>query len=497
MKMSNFSRSLTFSHLLTHFLLMIGLGWGAAISADNQTPTLSKIHSDRCLPFRIKLEKADFKLPIGVHTYIHGIHHDKWLIITGRIDGLHGFVENSTDNFPTTLQNTMVFVIDPIKKKTITRSLLDPESGLTQEQVDLLSVTAAQGYQSGKTLYITGGYGVDSATGNLDTKNALTAIDIPGLMHWVTNPSPGETAAEHIRQIFDDIFKVTGGYMHKIEDHPTLLIMGQEFNGFYADPLQQPPEFQQYTKQVRRFHIHDDGINLSFTPEISLPTIPDPNFRRRDLNVVPVVREVNKKLKKSFVVLSGVFTLTTGVWTVPVEINAYGVPGMADPALSSTFKQAMNHYDSATFGMFSKKTGDMYTILLGGISFGFIKETKKGFTFKTDEEIPFINQTTTIRIDKRGNYTQHLMKDGGFPLIRSKTIHRGNPLLFGAECEVFLLNGVPKYSNDVLKLDSIKKKTLIGYVVGGIQSTVPNTETQADSSPSRYLFKIFVEPVRH
>jgi hypothetical protein len=485
--------------LLACALLMVGIGWSVAISADNQTPTVSKVFSDRCLPFRVRLEKADFKLPMGVQSYVHGIHQDKWLIITGRIDGLHGLVGDSTNNFPTNLQNTNVFVIDPIKNKTYIRSLLDPDSGLTQEQVDLLSVTAAQAYQSGKTLYIAGGYGVDSTTGNLDTKNALTAIDIPGLIRWVVRPHSGETAAQHIRQIFDDTFKVTGGYMNKIGDkHPTLLIMGQEFNGFYMDPAQQPPVFQQYTEQVRRFRIHDDGVNLSFTPENSLPSIPDPNYRRRDLNVVPVVRKVKDKLKQSFVVLSGVFTLTTGVWTVPVEITAKGVPSMADPDLPSTFKQGMNNYDCATFGMFSENTEVMYTILLGGISFGFFEEAKNCLKFSTNEKIPFISQTTVIRIDKKGKYTQHFMKNGGFPFIPSKTINEGNPLLFGAEGEAILLSHVPKYTNDVIKLDSIKNETVVGYVVGGIKSTVPNTSTKADSSPSRYLFKVIVEPVsRH
>lgn len=487
-------RRFKFTGLLARFFLMIGIGWSPAISADNQTSEISKVLSDHSLPFRVRLRKADIKLPMGVQSYIHGIHNDKWLIITGRLGGLHGFVEDSTNNFPTNEQNTIVFVIDPIKKKTYTRSLLDPESGLTQAQVDLLSVTAAQGYQSDNTLYITGGYGLDSSTGNLNTKNALTAIDIPGLIHWVTDPSPGETAAEHIRQIFDNIFKVTGGYMNKIGDHPTLLIFGHEFNGFYMDPMQQPPVFQKYTEQVRRFRIHDDGVNLSITPESPLPSTPDPNFRRRDLNVVPIVRRVDKKLTESFDVLSGVFTLTTGVWTVPVEITAEGNSSMADPALPSTFKQGMNNYDTATFGMFSERTGEMYTILLGGISFGFFEKTASGLTFSTDEEIPFISQTTTIRIDKDGNYTQHFMKHGGFPDIRSKTVNAGNQLLFGSESEVFLFDDVLKYGKEVLKLDCIKRPTLIGYVIGGIMSTVPNTTSQADSSPSPYIFEVIVEP---
>jgi hypothetical protein len=475
--------------------LIILLGWCTILEADNQTATVSTVYTDSSLPFRVRLEKADFKLPVGLQSYIHGVDHNKWLLINGRVGGLHGFVEGSTNNFAIQEQNTSIFVIDPIHQKTFSRSLLDPQSGLTQNQIDLLSVTAAQGYQSEDTLYITGGYGLNSATGKPDTKNALTAINIPGLIHWVVNPYPGETAGEHIRQIFDDTFKVTGGYMNQTGDNPTLLIMGHEFNGFYADPTQNPPVFQHYTQQVRRFFINDDGVNLSFTLDSSLPAVPDPNYRRRDLNVVPVVSKKHKHLQNSFVALSGVFTLTTGVWTVPVEISGNGISSMADPSLPSTFKQGMNNYDCASFGMFSEKNQQMYTILLGGMSFGFFETTSEGLTFNTDDEIPFISHSTAIQIDKFGNYTQHLLKGGEFPLITSKTVNAGKPLLFGSEAEVILLNKVHKYSNEVLKLDCIKKPTVIGYVIGGIASTLPNTNTQADSFPSDLLFKVIVEPV--
>lgn len=98
---------------------MIGIGWSMAVSADNQTATVSEVLSDHSLPFRIKLVEADFQLPFGVQSYIHGTYHDKFLIITGRVGGLHGFVQNSTDNFPTNQQNTTIFVIDPMKKKNL------------------------------------------------------------------------------------------------------------------------------------------------------------------------------------------------------------------------------------------------------------------------------------------------------------------------------------------------------------------------------------------
>lgn len=58
-------------NVLVLFLLIIGIGWSAAIKADNQTPTISLIYSDHHLPFRVKLKVADFALPTGLQSYIN------------------------------------------------------------------------------------------------------------------------------------------------------------------------------------------------------------------------------------------------------------------------------------------------------------------------------------------------------------------------------------------------------------------------------------------
>jgi hypothetical protein len=159
-----------------------------------------------------------------------------------------------------------------------------------QSQVDLLSVTSAQSYQLGSTLYMTGGYGVDTASGNFTTKDALTAIDVPALMQWVVNASPGDTAAQHIRQIHDPIFQVTGGAMKLGAGGVTMLIFGQNFVGAYVGSANGT-----YTEQVRRFRIVDDGVNLSVVPLGALPALPDPDYRRRDLNVVPLIRRRERR----------------------------------------------------------------------------------------------------------------------------------------------------------------------------------------------------------
>ena len=453
---------------------------------ENQTSDLSRIYSGKHLPFEISIKKADFDLPNGFHSGVMATHKGKWLFFAGRTNGMHGF-EQDNDNFPPKKQNTEVYVLDLKTKKIKSRSLESHHSGLTTSQIDLLSVTSPQSYQEGNTLYMTGGYGVNTSTGQFDTKDALTAVDIPGLIHWVTKPHHGETAAQHIRQIFDPIFQVTGGYMTRIEDHSTLLVFGQNFTGFYV-----PESSGDYTEVVRRFNIIDDGQNLAVQIKESNPVNPDPNFRRRDLNVIPSIEHRNGKWEPYLVAFSGVFTESGGAWTVPVTITPTGHCSMENPSRKSTFKQGMNNYVSAAVGLFSKKSKNMYTVLLGGISLGYFKHGK----FETDNELPFINQVTAIRRDSRGHFKQYLL-DAEYPVIRSKKSNRGHKLLFGAAADFVPADGLSTFANGVIQLDDLlqsKESTLLGYVVGGIQSTLHNTNTQSDSSASPYIFTVKLKP---
>ena len=466
------------------------LALASTTAGQNQTATLSPITSGAGLAFRVAIDVAGFSLPSGIHSYVMGSANGKWLFLAGRTNGMHGF-SNSKNNFPPAQQNTTVFVVDFAQQTVATRSLTDVGSGLTQPQVDSLSVTSAQSYQVGSTLYMAGGYGVDTATGRFSTKDAFTAIDVPGLMHWVVSPSPTETAAQHIRQIFDPIAQVTGGYMTRTRNKITLLVFGQNFQGFYV-----PSSNGAYTQQVRRFRVNDDGVRLSISSLPgggAVPTPPDPSFRRRDQNVVPVITP-RHGFRSAWVALSGVFTLAGGIWTVPVAIDEAGFPSMADPALPKTFKQGMNNYTSATLGI-SSTSGDMYAVLLGGISFGFFANG----VFQTDPEIPFINQVTTVRIDPQGRFSQHLM-DAQYPAILSTPADpvvacdgaaACTPLLFGAAAQLVPAANLPAYDNGVLKLERFGPgPVVVGYVVGGIQSSLPNTNGPSDSGASPFIFTV-------
>lgn len=479
---------------LNFFIFLFVVACASPVSAANQTPDFSPIFPVEGVPFRVRLEVLkdqegnDFLLPNGLHSYNIGVYDGKWLLINGRTNGLHGFHHDPT-NFPPQKQNTVLYVIDPVKRRGFSRAITSAHSGLNPDQIESLSVTAAQSYQEGDYLYLSGGYGFKRSRNSGATFDILTSIYLPGLIRWVTHCEK-ELATCHIRQISHPIFELTGGDMRKLsKKSPTLLIFGHDFQGDYFFG----PFTQIYSEQIRRFHIRDDGQHLSVDIKTSQPLLPDPSFRRRDLNVVPVVARVsNRKLKYGLVALSGVFTPSFGMWTVPVTITSQGIPSMADPANPLTFKQGMNNYTSPTLGLFSSRTGDMYTTIFGGISGGFFENG----VFQTDPELPFINQITTIKIDQNGNFSQYLM-DEQFPTILSTGSNPGNPLLFGASAQFIPANDLESvlYENGVFKLDKIKKPLLIGYIVGGIQSTVPNTVLDSDSAASPYIFTVVLEPV--
>jgi len=465
-----------YRYIIIMAILLVPAGVFAETSI-NQTDTTSPILPQDSLPFDVSIELASFSLPNGFHSGVFAIYKGKWLILAGRTNGMHGFGPG-IGNFPPSKQNTDVFVIDPKKGTVYTRSLSDPTSGLNQQQIDLLSVTSPQWYYTESTMYMCGGYGVDTATGQFSTKPVLTAIDLSGFVSWVLNATPNG-AVKNIRQITHPLVQVTGGYMDSADPHLfTLLIFGQNFQGLYTSNSNGV-----YTEQVRCFQIVDNAGDLYIQPRKM--ENPNPNYRRRDLNVLPVIHNN----KEAFVALSGVFTEAGGVWTVPVFINTDGTTKMANPASPGAFKQGMNNYISGRAGLYSSSTKNMYMLLLGGISYGFFTNG----VFEVDSNIPFINEVTTVKLDKKGNYTQYLM-NAQFPVMISTGSNPGNPLLFGAGSNFIPTTNVSRFSNEVVQFDKLKGPTVIGYVVGGIMSTLGNTNDQADSTGSPYIFQVVVTP---
>jgi hypothetical protein len=471
-----------FQAVLPAILSLIVMGaFASATQAQHQTPTTTPLSPAGVLPYRVTLQEADYSgidLPT-LHSYAVGTFDNKWLFISGRTNGLHGFdaLFEPEENFPVRHQNRDVWVVDLEAKQSWSKPLDHLTSGLTESQILSLATTNNQFYQRNGTLFVTGGYGVLENGEDFTTFDTLSAIDLQGLGEWVMNGTG--SASNNIRQIHDPIFRVTGGAMHQIGDR-THLVFGQDFDGIYT-----PFGDGTYTQQVRSFEIIDDGINLSVQNVTSTPSVPA--YRRRDLNVVPILRpDGSGGIEEKLLALSGVFTLETGAWTVPVEIDADGQPFMADPDLANTFKQGFNGYHSAKLGMFSQARGEMNEILFGGISLQYLDQTTSNVL--TDTALPFVNDITSVRIDAAGNYSQHHL--GFFPELFDTG---GIPLRFGANAEFLLAEGVPVFENGVIDFDSLPPgETLLGYIFGGIVTNGPHTRLGALSSGSNHVFEVRV-----
>jgi len=447
----------------------------------NQTAALSPVNLSPNLPYRIDVRPVSFgtaDLPT-LQSYAVGNYDGKWLLISGRTNGLHGFNASAPDqNFPTQYQNRDVWVIDIANKQSWHRSLDDASSGLTPAQIASLAPVNNQFYQSGNELYMTGGYGTNEL-GNFVTFDTLSAINLPGLGNWVT--SGNGTAAAHIRQIHDPLVQVTGGDM-EVMNGKTHLVFGQDFEGPYV-----PNSAGIYTQQVRSFNIVDNGISLSIANVSS--SVPNSVYRRRDLNIFPTIRPDGNGVKPGLDALSGVFTATNGVWTVPVEIDAAGNPTMADPAAAGTFKQGMNNYHSAKLGLYSEAAGDMHEVLFGGISLQYLNTATNSIV--TDNNLPFINDITSIKIDAAGNYTQNYL--GEFPALYDLA---NNRLRFGTNAEFLMADGIETFDNDVIKLDALNSVTTLGYIFGGIVANAPQVRVSPStlSAASNQFFEVVYVP---
>ncbi len=467
-----------------------------SLYGQNQTSYVTNPLPENSLPFRLSITQAPFSLPVGLQAYVAGRANQEWLLLAGRTYGLHGF---TGDTFPVVSQNTSLFVFNPSTGITASRSLTDPSSQLSQEQIDQLAVTNALYFQGNgsNTLYVIGGYGYNTETGAYETKSVLTAIDVPGLIRWVKQEPNAKSAASCLRQVSNPLLQVTGGVMFQANAHqPYLVGLGQNFTGVYTTNSN-----GNYTQQIRSFQVIDTGKNFSVQP-YSQPT-PIPTYRRRDLNIMPIIKQVGSSLEQAFVVLGGVFTpgANAGAWTIPIEIASNGSSKMLDASNPNTFAQGMNNYHCAHTGLYSKKTGEMYLLLFGGIS--FLYSVNGGFynpggSFTQDSGLGFTNDVTTIQIDSSGNYQQYFMS-ATYPSIPPSFGTSPSPeLLFGASAIFLPAQGVPLYPNGVIILDQIvASPTLLGYIVGGIQSSAPETTSEVgnvDTRASSYIFSVMLLP---
>ena len=76
----------------------------------------------------------------------------------------------------------------------------------------------------------------------------------------------------------------------------------------------------------------------------------------------------------------------------------------------------------------------------------------------------------------------------------------GPDLLFGSGAFFFPSNTLPKYPNGVIALDKLgSSPVLLGYIVGGIESSMAETDSEngnVDTHASNYIFTVTLIPQR-
>ncbi|MCB9263143.1 MAG: T9SS type A sorting domain-containing protein [Flavobacteriales bacterium] len=401
--------------------------------------------------FEISLDPINISNLGGIQSFAFGQHDGKWLIIGGRLDGLHR--RQPFASFDVAGNNNKLIVIDPVAQKSWSAPLTSLSVAL-QEQ---LSSTNMEFHQEGTTLYIIGGYGYNNASASRKTFNNLTAVDVPMVIDAIIN---NKTFTSYFRQVSDNMFAITGGHLKKI-DSTYYLLGGNKFDGNY-NPMGNATYTQVYTDAIYKFKIIDTDTSLSFS---LIETMKDAaNLHRRDYNAVS---QIMPNGAEGITMFSGVFQPNVDLPflnCVNVDNSGYKV--------NNDFNQYYNHYHCAVLPAYSKVNNEMHTIFFGGIA----QYYDSAEVLIKDDDVPFVKTIARITRDENGTMTEYKL-----PIEM--------PQYLGASAEFIPVQTAPYYSNEVLKLDNIgQDSVLVGYIFGGISSSDKNiffinsgTQSQANS----------------
>ncbi len=410
--------------------------------------------------FVVEVDTFSLTVPPAVHSGAFAQWNNKWIFIGGRKNGLHGFLPPFA--FPIENVNSDVIVVDPVNNQTWTSSV----DSLPIDMAEPLESSNMEYYQQDSMLYMIGGYGWKNSLSAFHTYNTVTAINIPSLMNAVINNT---TIVPYFRQSSDSLLQVCGGDMEKI-DSVYYLVFGHSFEGTY-NVLDTIGFFvQHYTRQIRKFQIHDDGVNLSIYNTVALTDSAD--FRRRDFNLVP---QIFPNGEYGLTAFTGVFQQGINLPylnTIDIKSSGYNIV--------TGFNQNLSQYHCAVMPMYDDTGNNMYSVFFGGMSMYRLDTINN--TLVTDSLVPFTKTISMVKRDGAGLMTEYKL-----PIEW--------PTYLGTNSYFIVNNSNSLYDNKIINLDSIHQKTLVGYVVGGIESPDSNIAATGStlSHASTRLFKVYIK----
>lgn len=428
-------------------------------------PTSNAQKLNKEFPYSIRLEQAAIDSFPALQSFSIATAQGKWLMIGGRTDGLHRKQPWAT--FDEAGQNKFIYVADPVNNKVWKTSLQNlPVSVIEQFQSTNMGFC-----QMDNRLVLTGGYGYSQSNDEHITFPYLTVIQVNEMINAIINDQP---IADFITQVKDERMAITGGRLAHLKD-TLILAGGQRFDGRYnpMGPDHGPGFTQVYSNEIRKFTLNFSDKMVAVK---NYNAIRDSiNLHRRDYNLVP---QVFNKSELGFTMFSGVFKYNVDLpYTNFVDIAS------GSYVLNNDFEQKLNHYHSAVMPFYSKNTNAMTAVFFGGIA---QYSPNKNGKVKSNTNVPF-TKTISVIIRKEAS-----VKEFSLPLEM--------PGYLGAAAEFVYNPDANMYLEGIIDADAFSnKEILVGYIVGGINSTDKNIfwiNSGKESSASGEIIKVYIKSIR-
>jgi hypothetical protein len=228
---------------------------------------------------------------------------------------------------------------------------------------------------------------------------------------------------------------------------------------------------QEYTDEIRSFEINDNGTNLSVDNYIAINDTD--NLHRRDYNMVP---QIFPNGERGATMFSGVFQPSVNLpWLNSVDITASGY------TVNNNFNQYLSQYHSAKVPIYDGVNNVMHTIFFGGMS-QYTLDINGNLV--QDDNVPFVKTISKVSRFDDGTMTEN-------------KLDIEMPTLLGSGAEFIPITDNSIYiENEIVAINSLPaERTLIGHILGGIESTQENIffiNNGTQSSASNQIFKVFI-----
>jgi len=471
------------------------------------------------VPYSLDLQAFTIPGLPGLHSFAIAGDAGTLVLLAGRTNGLHGFAPSREaaqfPSFPPESANDTVYVADLPHRKLLGKASV---TNLPSPYVNQLQASNVEYFLSGGFLYIVGGYGLDPKNSAMVTLPFVTAIDFDALVTAVTAGGALDAtfAQAHMASFQHPALAITGGDL-VAQGSSVLLIYGHQYDGQYTQGG--GPAFQEYSNSVRVFTMtaskSASGVALSVSFQGSVPQIvggmdPENPYHRRDLTTKPALDPSGNPRIAAY---GGVFKGGRMEGYVhPIYItpgSTFGISVAEDTAAT----QLLSQYDGAALQAWSKAKGAVYSTFFGGISqfywdasCGCLKHDPDSVASTGRDGLPFISSISTFRVTAAGS-AQFLHQKAAFPPPGKAPVCQGTngavtAQFLGAETKLVPAPG-GAWSNGVLQLDGLKKKTVVGYLVGGIAAWCPPgganasrcyASSQGASCASNQIYQVTLDP---